>query len=552
MKILKILLIIFLFLTTNLVSAQTKDSEYYEKLDKAFEIYGSIFKILTKKYVVEIDPETLMEQGVQGMLDALDPYTEYLSNDGTETDLELLMKNSYTGFGISAGNIDSMLTVLDILQTSPNINSGLRVGDKLYKIDTTEILYGGNSKLHKFSEGKPGSTVQMQVIRDGIKDTLNITLVRQNIVLKDIPYYKVFEDSIAYIKINTFSKNLNDEFKSVFADINQHHNLKGIIIDVSDNPGGLLMSAVNVCDFFVPKGTEIVTTRGRNPNDDYTIENEESPEDTLIPLAVIINDGSASASEILAGALQDLDRAVIIGQRSYGKGLVQSVMELPYNGYFKYTSAKYYIPSGRCIQKLDYPIAKDEGGLGLHHDSVFYTKNKRPVSESVGIKPDIVVKRDTLDSYLQMLFEKNYFFKFANLYTSKLDSLPIDFVPNDTTISDFKTFLKEHNALSDNNIILNLKKIKKEAENYSLNKKIIRDLDNLIKEFSNLEDYKFKNNINFIKEYLRREILHRFYTKNEIIRYEIQNNESVKKARKVLKSKDYFSILGENNNLINN
>ena len=549
MKFIKILLL--LLFSSLLTFAQQKDTEYYEKLDKAFEIYGAVFKILNRNYVVKIDPEALMEKGVQGMLDALDPYSEFISSSESSNTLDIIQTGTYTGFGIIAGTVDDNLTVMDIFPYSPNRYTGLRVGDKIYKIDTTVMLNKNNADLHKFSDGTPGTSVHVYVLRDGIQDTLEFTLTREIIHVKDIPYYKIFDDGIAYIKISRFSNDLISEFKEVLAKLQNKGKLKGIIIDVANNPGGLLMSAVDVCGLFLPKGTVIVTTRGRNSSDDYTIKNMKTPVDTNLPLAVIINGNSASASEILAGAMQDLDRAVIIGQRSYGKGLVQSVTELPYDGYLKYTTAKYYIPSGRCIQKLDYSIAKEDGGLGLHHDSVFYTKNHRPVGESSGIEPDIKISPDTLNNYQEMLLDNFCFFKFANFYTAGLDTLPLDFEPSEETIKEFKDYLIKNDKINDKSIENRLKEVEEEISQYSLNKNINKKLDKLMAELQKEKDYQFNANLDFIKKYLRLEILHRFYSTDEIKTIEIEKKKSVKEARSILKSEKYFSILSKNKSDLN-
>ncbi len=549
MRIFKIF--ILLLFSSLLVFAQKKDGEYYKKLNKAFEIYGSVFKILTKNYVVQIDPEDLMEKGIEGMLDALDPYTVYMPEDENNNQLDALMSGSYTGFGITVGTIDSQLTVLNIFKSSPNRHSGLRVGDRIFRIDTTMLLYSPSSALRQFSSGQPGTLIDVEVLRTGIDDTLRLTLSRDKIKMNAISYYKMLSGGIGYILISEFSRNLSDEFKSCIFELKKAGDLKGLILDVRNNPGGLLLSAVEMCEMFLPDGTPVVTTKGNNKKDVYTISTVETTADTLLPLAILINGGSASASEILAAAFQDLDRAVIIGERSFGKGLVQSVKAVPFNGRLKLTTAKYYMPSGRCIQKLDYPIAKDNHGLGLHHDSLFYTKNNRPVYESSGVKPDIEIVEPEPNEFIKSLFANTCFFKFATEFTSTIDTLPLSFVVNGDVLNRFAKYLNDNKCSSGNTLREKLLALKEQIAKTSLNKSISKDISNIIKKIDRAGDYELKVHIDFVKKHLRREILRRFYVDEEIERLDIENERTVKKAISVLQSKQYFTILSKPQNKLN-
>jgi carboxyl-terminal processing protease len=534
-----------------IVLPQNRDNEYYSKLNKSFEIYGGVFKILTKDYVVKIDPEKLMEKGIEGMLDALDPYTVYISENKNSNRLDALMSGSYTGFGISAGTLDSQLTVLKILHGSPNWKYGLRVGDKIYKIDTTVFLYSQSSELQKYSSGSPGTFIDVEILRDGIDDTLKLSLVRDKIRINGIACYKMLDDGIGYILISEFSRNLSDEFKTCLFELRKQGELKGLIIDVRDNPGGLLLSAVEICELFLPDDTPVVSTKGYNDKEFSIINTVATSPDTSLPLAVLINANSASASEILAAAMQDLDRAVIIGQRSFGKGLVQSVKELPYNGFLKITTSKYYMPSGRCIQRLDYPVAKEKNGLGLHHDSLFYTKNKRPVYESSGVEPDIVVKEPEPNDYQKSLLSNFCFFKFANFYTSRLDTLTLDFTVIPGILQQFEEFLENENCASNNRIDDKLIALKTEIEKTSLKDKVSKDIDKIIRKIDKAGNFEFYDNLNFIKDNLRKEILKRFYSIELIEKINLNEDNSIKKAISILKTRQYYSILSKPENKLN-
>jgi carboxyl-terminal processing protease len=550
MRIFKIFLL--LVISSHLVFTQNKDEEYYKKLNKSFEIYGAVFKILTKDYVVAIDPQELMEKGIEGMLDALDPYTVYLPEEKNNNRLDALMSGAYIGFGISAGTVDSQLTVLNILPNSPNRKFGLRVGDRIYKIDTTVLLYSQSSELQKYSSGKPGTFIDVEILRDGIDDTLKLKLLRDKIRINGISFYRMLDGGIGYIYISEFTRNLSDEFKTSLFELKQQGKLKGLIIDVRDNPGGLLLSAVEICELFLPDDTPVVSTKGNNSNDFNVIKTVSTAADTSLPLAILINGNSASASEILAAAFQDLDRAVIIGERSYGKGLVQSVKELPYNGYLKLTTSKYYMPSGRCIQRLDYPIAKEEDGLGLHHDSLFHTKNNRPVYESAGVEPDIEVQEKDLNDYQKSLLSQHCFFKFANLYSSAFDTLQLDFSVDDDVLNQFEEFLRDSGDCQYENSLSNrLNALKKEIEKTPFNKSISKDIARIIKKVEKAGDYQFQANIDFIKDYLGAEILQRFYSVEKIGNKMLDKDITVKKAVSVLKSQQYYTILSKPENKLN-
>jgi len=536
-------LVLFTFIVFNITAyGQSEDAEYYKKLNKAFEVYGAIFKELTENYVVGIDPEQLMEKGIEGMLDALDPYSVYISNENSE-DVDLIVTGSYTGLGITVSKIDSMLTVTGITPGSSVREAGLRVGDRIYKIDTSIILHENNSKLREFTSAEPGKILDVYILRDGLNDTLNMKLNLDNITINSIAASKMLPGNIGYIKVTQFSRSTINDFKTALIDLKQKSDLSGLIIDVRDNPGGLLVSAVEVCEMFLPNDTEIVSTKGRNKRQKFTYSSVNAPLDTLIPLVILINEGSASASEILAGSLQDLDRAVIIGENSFGKGLVQSVTELPYDNSLKLTTAKYYMPSGRCIQLLDYPIAKDSRGLGLHHDSVFYTKNNRIVYESSGIKPDIYSPEDTLNEYQRDLLNSTMFFNYANIYASSRDSIDVDFEIDETILKSFRDFLNKNEFNNERRMISKLKSIENEAKEHNLSKNSLKHLNKALVSIIDDAEKEFEKNTNFIERHLKAEILRRFYSEDVITKIFLETDKSVIQAVELFENDKYSSIL---------
>jgi carboxyl-terminal processing protease len=381
----------------------------------------------------------------------------------------------------------------------------------------------------------------MKVLREGVADTLIKEITRDEVIISIIPNQTIFRDNIGYIKLEQFSSGAAQEFKTAFLNLYRRTKLKGMIIDLRENPGGLISSAVEISEFFLPKEIDIVRTKGRNKNE-FTYKTLMNPIDTNIPLIIIINENSASASEILAGAFQDLDRALIVGTRSFGKGLVQSVDEVPYGGSIKVTTAKYYIPSGRCIQKLDYKIAKDKKGLSLHHDSVFYTRNQRPVYESSGIQPDVLVDHDTLNNYCRILEDKLAFFRFANKYTGPLDTLSIDFSVDDKLLTEFRNYTSQIGIKTDGDYYQRLIALKNDSKQH-LGKNLQLKLDNLIKDFEKLGNKDFEQNKEYVRKRLNQEILMRFYSFEAVEEKFFDTDKTIQKSIELMLSEEIDRIL---------
>lgn len=348
--------IIISILAASFILFGFNDLDYF-KVNKGFEVFSAILKEVNKNYVSEIDSEELFDAAINGMLDELDPYTSYYPEKDKE-DIELITFGQYVGFGINIRHINERVTVTGISDDFMAYESGLRVGDILYMIEDSQVEYLSSEELKKFTQGTSNSIANVKVIR--LQDTVDIKLTRHNVEVSNISYYGLLNDGIGYIKLERFSRNSANQFRKAYFDLFHSNDLKGLVIDLRDNPGGLLEAALDICEMFVPKGSIMLSTKGRTNIRNYTYKSYSEPIDLETPLCVIINENSASASEIVAGCLQDYDRAIITGEQSFGKGLVQTVMELPYNSNLKITTAKYYTPSGRCIQKIEYNnIEKD-------------------------------------------------------------------------------------------------------------------------------------------------------------------------------------------------
>lgn len=521
---------------------------YYFKINKSFDIFGSLFKEITNNYVLEVDPELLIQNGIEGMLNSLDPYSIYYTEEDTE-EIELITDGNYVGFGITVGFLDSMLTIVDIHEGFPAHENGLRIGDRIYMVDSARVLNQSTDYLRQFTRGKPGEIVNVQILRDGLEDTLAYILPRAQIKVEDVTYAALLENDIAYIKLEHFSRKSSDEFLNSLNKIkSKTDSLRGLIIDVRDNPGGLLSAAVSICEYFVPEGSKIVSTKGRKSEDGFqdgfTYRSLTKPIEPDLPIAVLINGNSASASEILAGAIQDLDRGVIIGRRSFGKGLVQSVYDLPYNNSLKLTTAKYYTPSGRCIQRLNFAEKYGDPQVEISKDTnVFYTNNGRKVFEMTGIQPDTTIGKKEYPDIVLDLMRKNIVFNFSNRYTSNLDYIDENFTCDEQLFAEFTDFIFTEylEGITKNDEYIS--EIKKIAEKNKYSKETIAQIDKLEKSMVEEEKKQIEENYDVISEILEIEIIRRFYPQSYMIKRSLIEDENIITAVNLLSTSKYNEIL---------
>jgi carboxyl-terminal processing protease len=517
------------------------DSIYF-KINKSFEIFGALFREISANYVEEIAPEDLMKDGIEGILDNLDPYTVYLDETDTE-DIDFVTSGAYTGLGITVSVYDDMMTVTEVQDGFSAHRAGLRVGDRLYKIDSNIVLNLPSDELRKYTRKPPGTEINLWVLRDGLDDTLYFRLDIEEITLKNVTYSGILDNDIGYIKLERFTRTSSQEVTEAINYLNRIRHLKGIILDLRDNPGGLLDAAVSICELFVPKGSLIVTTKGRKVSRERKYRSLLPPMEPDLPLAVIINGSSASASEIVSGALQDMDRAVIVGKKSFGKGLVQSIYDLPYNTAVKVTTAKYYIPSGRCIQKINY------GKKNVEESKYFYTKNGRKVDESIGIIPDTIVTEKEYPYFVKNLLYSGFIFKYANIYTSKLDKLPDKFDINNKILTDFNDFINQKENFNDTPIISRINELADLVEQEKLNSNIKDKLLDIKAEVVKGEKNLVMIQKNELSEFLKDEILRRFKSQKEMLEYQLNKDEYVKTAVGVLSPGLYNTILAGSDSL---
>ncbi|PLX02389.1 MAG: peptidase S41 [Marinilabiliales bacterium] len=540
---LKFLLIGLLF--SSLIFAQNNNNF---EVSKNLEIYGDIMRKLNLQYADDIKPGDLTKTAIDAMLNQLDPYTVYVPESQLE-DLDLMTRGEYGGIGALIQKQGDYVVISEPYEDFPAQKSGLRAGDRIVEIDGETTVGKTSSQVSEKLKGVPGSKIEIVVMpfNDSIRKMHE--LVREKIKFPNIPYSGMVSENIAYINLSQFNPKSAADVKNAFLDLRNNNNVTGLIIDLRNNGGGLLNEAVDIVNIFVPKGQTVVTTKGKLKESTMIHKTKNAPVDTKIPVVVLVNENTASASEIVSGSLQDLDRAVIIGQKTYGKGLVQNILPLPYNSKIKITVAKYYIPSGRCIQAIDYFNRDKNGSIEKIPDSllsVFKTKGGRKVFDGAGIFPDISIDPIRFSQISADLYTGNYIFKFANEYFSKHDSIasPIDFEIEDTTYESFKKSVEkmDFDYLTETESLLDRLGKSAEREHYlEAISNDIEELKNSIKTEKKKDIDKFRNEI---EEMLKIEIISRYYYQKGKIVASLKTDEEIEKAVELLNDNDlYKSIL---------
>lgn len=544
-----------ILISMGLLSFKGDDRNF--KIAKNLDLFNSIFKELDMFYVDTVDVEKMIQNGVNGMLALTDPYTEYYPEEEVSS-LKEMITGKYGGIGAAIRYYEASdrIVIVEPTEGMPAAESGVRAGDIILEVGGKEMLRG-NLKPQEFSNkvsnalrGEPGTSFVLKVLRPMQNDSTEIEfkITRKSIRTNPVPYYGIVRDSIGYIALQSFTDNCSKDFKKAFIELKQK-GAKSLIIDLRDNGGGSLSEAVDIVGLFVPKGQEVVYTKGKIKQAENSFKTRFEPVDTEIPLVVLVNGASASASEILSGSLQDLDRAVIVGNRTYGKGLVQTTRPLPYNGTLKVTTSKYYIPSGRCIQAIDYSKKSADGSVARTPDSltnVFHTAIGREVRDGGGIRPDIEVKATKFPNIIFYLMNEDIIFDYATQYcwTHQAPASVADFKLTDKDYEDFKSMVKSRNFTYDRQSEKMLKSLKEmaEFEGYmdgakdefaALEKKLNHNLDR------DLETFKKQ-----IIEYLSQEIITRYFYQRGAAMERLKDDADLESAVKVLKdSNEYKKIL---------
>jgi carboxyl-terminal processing protease len=520
------------------------------KLVKSLEIYYSLFRELNLFYVDETNPEKLVENSINGMLKELDPYTTYIPETDSEN-FNFMTTGQYGGIGALIRRSGDYAIIAEPYEGFPANKAGLKAGDTIISIDGKPMINLEISKISDHLKGKPNTSLELVIRRYSHPAPIKKSIVREKITINNVPYYGMLNDHVGYIRLANFTTGAGQETKSALLELKKNPGLEGVVLDLRDNPGGLLIEAVDVANIFVKQGQEIVSTRGRVKQWDQVYRTRFMPVDTTIHVAVLVSRGSASASEIVAGSLQDLDRAVIIGQRTYGKGLVQTTRELSYNTRLKVTTAKYYIPSGRCIQALDYSNRNEDGSVGTIPDSLiteYLTHNGRKVYDGGGIQPDFTIDPQTLSKVAIALLTQSLIFDYATVFASRYDTIASieEFEITDRIYNDFRAFVATRDFTYDTRSEESLKKLIETA-------KLEKYFDIANEEFSALEEKLAHDNEkdlnNFseeIKQLMKEEIVVRYYFQKGRLQAILEKDTEVDKALEVFGQPSlYFTALGE-------
>ena len=535
-----------------------KEDDRNFQIVKSLDVFNSVFKELDMFYVDSIDPKEVVEYGIRAMLAKTDPYTEYYPEE--DNTLKEMTTGKFGGIGsvIRYYSPRKRVAIIEPSEGHPAAEAGLKAGDIIMEINGKEMIQEDRtpnemtSHVSDHLRGEPGTLCVIKVERPTSDSTyvpMEFKITRGTIRTNPIPYYNMLNDSIGYMYISTFSvEGCSKEIKRALIELKQQ-GATSLIIDLRGNGGGLLNEAVNVVNFFVPKGKEIVKTKGKFKQMDHTYRTTNEPIDLEIPLTVLVDGGTASAAEILSGSLQDLDRAVIIGNRTYGKGLVQTLRNLPYNSSMKITTAKYYIPSGRCVQAIDYSRRNADGSIARTPDSltnVFHTEAGREVRDGGGIRPDIEVKMEKTPNILFYLVNDDMIFDYATQYVIKHPTIAEvkDFQLTDADYADFKAMMKKRNFTYDRQSEAMLKNLKEMAEFEGYMEGAAEEFAALEKKLQHNLDLELDRFAKDIKPLIAEEIVKRYYFEKGAVQESLKDDSDLKKALEVLRQpEEYKKVL---------
>ena len=526
-----------------------KEDDRNFQISKNLDIFNSIFKELDMFYVDTVNAEKMIQTGVEGMLSLTDPYTEYYPEEEVSS-LKEMTTGKYGGIGAAIRYYEAKdrIAVVEPTEGMPAAEAGVKAGDIILSVGGKEMVRGDmkpqefSSKVSEALRGEPGTSFVLKVLRPLNNDStvMEFKITRKNIRTNPVPYYGMVKDSIGYLALSSFTENSAKDFKKAFIELKQK-GAKSLIIDLRDNGGGSLSEAVDIVNLYVPKGQEIVVTKGkvRQAQGSYKTQNE--PVDTQIPLAVLVNGATASASEIVSGSLQDLDRAVVIGSRTFGKGLVQTIRPLPYNGTLKVTTSKYYIPSGRCIQAIDYAKKNADGSVARTPDSlttVFHTAAGREVRDGGGIRPDIEVKGDKIPNIVFYLMNDDLIFDYATQYCWDHPTLASvdDFKLTDADYEAFKKLVKSRNFTYDRQSEKMLKSLKEIAEFEGYMTEAAEEFKALEKKLNHNLDRDLDYFAKPIKEYISQEIVTRYFYQRGAAMERLKDDTDLEEAIKILQN----------------
>ena len=520
--------------------------DYFE-ISKNLDIFNSVYRELNVAYVDGTKPGQLMKTGIDAMLNSLDPYTVYYTENDIE-DFRFMTTGEYGGIGATVNDINGKIIIADPYEGFAAYKAGIRGGDQIVGVNGINVEGKRSDQISNLLKGQAGTPIKLKIIKAGQSTPVELSLNREEIKSKAVPYSGVLSNGeTGYIKLVAFTENCGNEVKSALVDL-KTKNCKNLVLDLRGNLGGLLHEAVNIVNLFVERGQEIVFTKGKISEWDKSYLTVNPPIDTQIPLVVLVDENSASASEIVSGALQDLDRAVVIRKRTYGKGLVQQTKDLVYNAKIKITVAKYYIPSGRCVQALDYSNKDEEGRVEKVPDSLitaFKTKNGRIVYDGAGVMPDVKTPDEHFETILISLISKFHIFNYATEYYIKHPQIsPVgQFQLSDAEYADFLNYLKDKDYSYKTKSELEMEDLKKNAEQEKYFSDIKPEYDALVAKMAiNKKDDISKHRAS-VKKYLEEEIVSRYYFQKGRIEFSLSHDQDLDEAKRLLSDENKIKIL---------
>lgn len=515
----------------------------YFEISKNIDMFTTMYKELNSYYVDDIEPNAFMQRGMDAMLEGLDPYTVFISEADIE-DYRFQTTGRYGGIGCYVRQYDEHIVVSEVIQGYGADKAGIKGGDRILFVDGVDVKSFATDEVGDLMRGEPNSQVTMRIERlqpNGAYTELEVRPTRQEIQVLNVPFYGMINEQVGYIKLSNFMEDAAAEVENAFIDLRDGNTqMQSVILDLRGNPGGLLREAVKICNLFIEKNELVVETKGRLSEWDAEFKTRDNPVDLEMKVVVLINHSSASASEIVSGTLQDLDRGVVIGERSYGKGLVQTTRPLSYNAQLKLTTAKYYIPSGRCIQALNYAERRDDGSVGRIPDSLiqeFTTRNGRVVYDGGGILPDLEVEMPALSDIAYTLLSEQLIFDYATIFQSNNDSLPV--IPSEYYVSDelFAAFAKwiraqsfEYTTQSED--ALDSLRVKSKEDGYY--EAIKETLDALDIELSRDKGADIEKHEDELRQLLNEEIVRRYFYEQGSIESSFQYDQQIQQACSVL------------------
>lgn len=519
------------------------DSDIYLQISKSIDIFGRVYKEVTLNYVDDISPMEFMLAGIKGMLSTLDPYTVYI-DENMKKDIDLMTTGKYGGIGASVGIRNDKVTVIDLIEGYSAERQGIRIGDVIKKVNDVEISKDNYNELSSYLKGEPGKIVHVTIERDGIVDNIIFDLVLEEIIIRNLTYYGFVPEhsNNVYLKLSSFSRAAGEEIKNALIELRSEKEIRSIVFDLRSNPGGLLDQAIDVSEKFLMKDQLIVSVIGRDSSKISKYYSQEEPIAGKSKLIVLVNENSASASEIVAGAIQDHDRGVIIGNQSFGKGLVQTVLPLSYNTSLKITTARYYTPSGRCIQKVDY--SKDSRILSnnyLEKISEYVTDNNRKVFSAGGITPDTIMSNLPESEHLDALLARGMFFRFATNFFNTHPDLDMDDYSDEEYFSSFLDYLKNQEfeyTTKTEKLLKELKSISKEEE---IGKNFESDVDELLKKMQTLKNKALTSLKGDVVTEIKKEIAARLGGRDARIIESLKNDKQFDLALKILNEEESYS-----------